>query len=312
MKRICAVFLFFIFYFLFFILPVRAQISPSLAVSPAKYDLAVVPDQPQQVQIKITNRSTVALPLKVAVMDFAPSDENGAVAFNRSIPGHSATSWFQIPRPDLLLNANETTVVSVTIVPPETVSPGSYFAVVMFQSNLPDYYFNPDAQAHVVPWIGTLFLLKLGEPSAINDSSLKVTSLHVPRFSLESRIPVVMEVENTTGFHLTPNAEFELKNVFGRSLVKINTEDTTILPGARRIFRAEFIPARLASANPIWVVGAHLQLGNYRQSIESAPLYMVYALIGLLVIVLGILYFSRHYHRRFVKAVRVLTGLRIK
>src|SRR6266498_4053459 len=76
------------------------SVSPTITISPPKFDLVITPGQFQQTQIKITNHSDVAIPFHVVPMDFAPKDTKGGIDFGQSIPEHSAVSWFKISPQD--------------------------------------------------------------------------------------------------------------------------------------------------------------------------------------------------------------------
>jgi hypothetical protein len=283
---------FFIFYLLSFILKspaATAQVSPSLSVSPAKFDLVAVPGQIQQVGIKVTNRSEVALPLKAVVMDFAPRDDKGGVAVGESLPNRSALNWFRVPQPDLILKTGEAKTVKVNISPPETVANGSYFALVMFQSQLPSTYFGQNDQAKIVPWIGTLFLLRVGNLPKLDDSSLTVNSFTLPRVQFGREVPASLVVTNNTNFHLSPQTEFQLKTVGGSTVVaKVSNQDSTIMPG-----RSRKIEATLVSADSIGLYQgtAELILADYHKTVTSQRVYFL-SPIGLVVtsfLVLGVL-----------------------
>ncbi|GEM_PF-3675333 len=294
-----------IFYFLFSNTAL-AQVSPTLSVSPAKYDMAVIPGSVEQKIIKITNQSDVAVPMTMKVLDFAPRDKDGGISFDQSIPGHSAVSWFTVKKPELLLGPHETREVDVSLAPPENVAPGSYFAVVMFESGLPEHYFDPAAQTRIVPWIGVLFLLKNGDPPQISNAELSIKNLTIPRLTFKRTIPVTVELQNTSAFHLAPETQLELKNLRGQTVAVLTPQNTTILPGSSRVFRGELTTARLAAANSVLSVGVNIKLGSFEHSVTSKPLFMLTSIFIILVVTLGIIGFFIYHRERVRRAWHIL------
>lgn len=302
--------------FLFFIL-VSPQLahaaSPSLSLSPPKYDLTVQAGQIQQVSIKITNNSTFALPAHVEIMDFSPKDAEGAVTYGVSMPGRSAKDWFSIKNPDMLLSPNESNTVTVTIYPPENAAVGSYFAVVMFQiSPSQEQIATNQSRATVAPWLGTLFLLKNGG-ATLSENDLKITRFDFPQVTNKSKIPVTLELENNTNFHITPDTDFELQTIFGKVVAKTIIEKTTVMPGMKRIIHGE-----LEQNAPLgfYKSVANVRVAGFEKSVTGGTLYLV-TLIGLGLLIAFLAGFGhsvhhtvRHRHRyknRFKAAWQAIT-----
>ncbi len=287
-----------------------AQISPTLSISPAKYELQVEPGQISEVTVKLTNQSAVPLPVQVEVMDFAPNDDHGGIDFTKSLPGRSAKTWLSVADKDMVIKNGETRAVRVTIYPPEEIEPGGYFAVVMFQPELPSHYFDSNAQAKVVPWIGELFLLNVGTPSPIDSSSLTVKRFLVPRFSHKADVKIALELANNTNYSITPSSEFVLQSL-GGSLIAQANEETTILPGTSRT-----ISATLQKYTPLGMYWgkAHIRLANYSSEIGQQPVVFVSRKggLGLVVtlIIFGILISKRNVRIRIKSAIKELIAKR--
>lgn len=282
---------------------VHAQISPTLSISPAKYELQVEPGQIQEVAVKLTNQSTVPLPVKVEIMDFAPLDDHGGIDFTKSLPGRSAKTWLRVADKDMVINSGASRTVPVTISPPEDIAPGSYFAVVMFQPELPSHYFNDNAQAKIVPWIGELFLLNVGTPSPIDNNSLTVKRFDVPWFSRKADVNIALELTNNTDYSITPSSEFVLQSLRGSLIAQAN-EETTILPGTSRT-----ISATLQKYTPLGMYWgkANVHLANYSSELSQRPVVFVSRKGGLgltfAMIIIGILISKRNVRERIKLAI---------
>ncbi len=288
-----------------------AAVSPSLSLSPAKYDLKTIEGQIQESTIIITNNSDVAIPIKTEVMDFAPKDNKGKVAYNVSLPGRSAKSWFHLKNAEFLLDPHESHTVEVAITPPETIPPGSYFSVVMFEASLPSNYFDgqDQTQAKIIPWIGTLYLLKVGEIPPLDESSLTIKQFSYPKFWNKKEIPVVLEVANNTNFHISPEADFKLASYFGTLVAHTKTEETTIMPGMTRLFEAT-----ISQNQPFGLYRgqAEIKVADYHKTISGGPLYIL-TVLGMGLILTGLLGVGHgvlerhHYKHRVRSAWRALT-----
>jgi hypothetical protein len=291
-----------------FLLPqeARATISPTITISPAKFDLEIVPGQLQQTVIKITNQSEDPVPVKVVPMDWAPKDNIGGIDFGKSLPDRSAVEWISVSPSDLLLSPKESKTVSVTLSVPATISQGSYFSVVMFQASFPSNYFDTttDTQAKIVPWIGSLIMLKYGDVFPLEENALTITKFQVPRFTTKDKVPALVEVKNNTNYHLAPEAEFELKSLRGPIKARVTTDETTILPGMSRIFQAE-----ITKAPPLGLFNilAKVRIAGYQKIVSGRSLVLL-TIQGILLVVgvVALLVFKYRHRKRIFAALKAL------
>lgn len=258
------------------------DISPSVSISPAKINLEITLGQLSQTAITIENHSLAALPFKAVAMDFAPRDNQGNVSYDRAIPGRSAKDWLKIEPEEIIVPPKETREVRVTISPPELVEKGSYFAVAMFQAQFPSNYFDPEAQAKIIPWVGSLLLLSVGEPAELTDESLTVKGLDTPRLALGGKLPVQVEVTNNTPFHLSPQTVFGLRGLTGRSDAALDQQ--TVLPGFSRVFEGEL---NTSSKLGVYRPEATVMVGSWRKTLGAETLFIL-SWQKLLILMLGL------------------------
>jgi hypothetical protein len=249
----------------------------TLSISPSKYDLKIEAGQIEQATVKITNQSDTAMPMHVAIMDFAPKDTQGGVTYGTAMPGHSAKDWFSINKPDMILSPGESETVTATISPPDRLADGSYFAVVMFQATLPTVE-SEESHAQIVPWIGTLFLLKKGGDN-LTGNDLTITNFSMPRFSSKTHIPVTLEIQNNTNFHITPDTDIELKTPFGKVAARTTFNDT-IMPGMKRLINGEVV--RMSPLG-LYKGVANVRVASYQKNATSGWLYLI-TLLGLAIL----------------------------
>lgn len=261
----------FFFILLFAPLTVRASVVPTFSISPAKYDLQVSQGQFAEVTIKLTNRSTVAFPVKAVVMDFAPKDDKGALEFGKGLPSRSAKEWLHVKQPDMVVAPDETKTISVQLTPPVSLADGSYFAVVMFQPQMPPNYVDTTTQTTIVPWIGELFLIKVGNPPEVTEHDLRIKSVSFPKLSQKAEIPVTLEIENTSNYHVASQAEFSLLSLRGKYVTKTD-EETTVLPGTSRT-----IQAKLTKKTPIGIYWgtADVRVAGFYKKLSNQPVVVL-------------------------------------
>ena len=247
------------------------NVSPRLAVSPHTFELDFFPGEERTEKVKITNKSEVALPILVRVVDFTASDETGGMSFDEALeePSIASRQWFEIKNPNFILDAGETEKVNFTISVPENAEPGGHYAVMLFEPQLPSFYFEEN-KPQVIPVIGVLFLSSVKiftlEPEV--KEKLEVVEFAVPKeerlISLEnltsafvggivqavSEVTItkkspssfILRIKNNDIYHIKPFGKVLIFNIFGKKIGEAEVPKTTILPGKIRQFPVEFSP----------------------------------------------------------------------
>jgi len=257
-------------------------ISPRLSVSPHTFELDVFPGEVKTEEVKITNKSEVALPILARVVDFTASDETGGMSFDEALedPSISSGQWFEIENPNFILDAGETEKVNFTISVPENAEPGGHYAVMLFEPQLPSFYFEKD-KPRVIPVIGVLFLssvktfilepevkeklevVEFGIPKdqriialetafsvvqrtyqRLSASISQVYAAEAPEIKITKRNPssFVLRIKNNDIYHIKPFGKVSIFNIFGKKVGEAEVPKTTILPGKIRQFPVEFSP----------------------------------------------------------------------
>ena len=246
-------------------------ISPRLSVSPHTFELDVFPGEVKTEEVKITNKSEVALPILARVVDFTASDETGGMSFDEAPedPSISSRRWFEIENPNFILDAGETEKLNFTISVPENAEPGGHYAVMLFEPQMPSFYFEED-KPRVIPVIGVLFLSSVKvftlEPEV--KEKLEVVEFAVPEeerlvalenltsafiggivqaasevtITKKSPSSFILRVKNNDIYHIKPFGKVSIFNIFGKKIGEAEVPKTTILPGKIRQFPVEFSP----------------------------------------------------------------------
>ena len=247
------------------------SISPRLGVSPHTFELDVFPGEIIEKKIKITNKSEVALPIAVRVVDFTARGETGGTTFDEALqdPSIASRKWFEIENPNFILDAGETEEVNFTVSVPENAEPGGHYSVMLFEPRLPSFYFE-EGQPRVIPVIGVLFLFSVKvftlDPEV--EQKLEIVEFSVPKeerlialenlasafigniFQAANQITItkkspsnfILRIKNNDIYHIKPFGKVLIFNVFGKKVGEAGIPRTTILPGKIRQFPIQFLP----------------------------------------------------------------------
>ncbi len=249
---------------------IAQDISPKLSVSPHTFELDFFPGETREAKIKIGNKSEVAFPMIVKVVDFTAAEKTGEMLFDESSqdPSFASRFWFKIENPNFILDAGETREVHFTIEAPENAEPGGHYATMLFVPQLPSFYFKED-QPRAIPIIGVLFLSSVKtfslEPKI--QKKIEIVEFSVPKKErlvilenlLSSIIGSVTQaaeitiaknppsnftllIKNNDIYHIKPFGKILIYNLFGKKVAETEVPQKTILPGKTRSFPIEFSP----------------------------------------------------------------------
>ena len=173
-----------------------------------------------------------------------------------------------IENPNFILNINEKRKVSFEISVPENAEPGGHYSVILFEPQLPSFYFKP-GQPRTIPVVGSLFLLSVKtftlEPEI--KQKLEIVKFEIPReeriITLEkifSRFTAsvaqaatvnvietspsrfILKIKNNDIYHIKPFGKILIYNLFGKKVGEVEIPKKTILPGKTRQFLVNFSP----------------------------------------------------------------------
>ncbi len=271
---------------------------PELAISPHTFEMTMKRGEVVEEKIKIANPSEIPLPIKAKPIDFTAAEETGQMLFDESVqdPAVSPRFWIKIKNPDFILDPGETVAVNFEIQVPENAEPGGHYGVVLFEPQLPSFYFK-EGQPRVIPAVGVLFLISIdveglarsSEPIAIAEfaipekfhlqklerifaSLIGIVSAEERKLSIveTSRLPFTLKVKNNDIYHIKPFGKLEILTLGGRVVGETKISKTTVLPGKTRYFPIEFKPeisAKLKKYLPAGIINflsENFLWGKYR------------------------------------------------
>lgn len=247
----------------------QAQVSESLglSVTPQIFELDVFPGEEIEDKIILKNLSDVPIPILVKLTDFTAEEDSGEMEFDELAqdPSIASRKWFKIEKPNFILETGEKNEVHFEIVIPENAEPGGHYSVILFEPQLPSFYFKP-GQPKTIPVIGVLFLI------SVKTLSLEPTSLDKPVEIVEFRIPkeeklknlekalaniyqimpwaeageinivekapssFLLRIKNNDIYHHKLSGKVLIYNIFGKRVGETEIKKTTILPDKIRQF----------------------------------------------------------------------------
>lgn len=256
---------------------IKAQQEIKLLVSPELFELSVERNEILADKIKIYNQSEVPIPIQVKVTNFGAQEESGTITFfEEPAPregqeddiSYNPRKWIRIENPDFILDSGETEEVRFLIEVPENAEPGGHYAVVLFEPQLPSYYFQ-EGQLPAIPIIGVLVLLSI-KVEGLNrpEEILTIVEFSIPekfhlknleRFlgfvsealAVEKNIFSIMEtshlsftlrIKNNDIYHIKPKGNLIISKNNDKIVGETEIPKTTILPGKTRQFPVEFKP----------------------------------------------------------------------
>ena len=220
----------------FFTAPVKGQgaISPSLSISPPLVRQTVKPGSSTVVKLKISNLGENPIPMSVSKLNISRISDLGAPEFTTDITPRSSTDWLVVNKPDMIIDSKSDKEIEVTITAPRGTAPGGYSAALVFQARLPSYYFDLDANAHILPALTSSFLITIDSNNPPTVQDLSISSFEAPGVVVSTPVPIVTEVSNPTTFFIFTDGELVIAPVWGSQKVVTKLSSTVLMPESSR------------------------------------------------------------------------------
>jgi len=261
------------------------------------------------IKIKIYNKSEIPIPIQVKVTNFGAQEESGTITFFEEPAikegeiddtSYNPRKWIKIENSNFILDPGETEMVNFSVEIPENAEPGGKYAVVLFEPQLPSYYFK-EGQPRAIPVIGVLFLFSVkAEGLTRPEEPLTIIEFNIPeKFHLKklenllfrvagiftevraaerealtivetSHLPFTLRIKNNDIYHIRPEGKLTILKSNGKIIGETEIQKTTILPGKIRKFPVEFkteLPEKLEKYLPASIlnfISKNLLFGKYR------------------------------------------------
>lgn len=291
-----------------------AATANTLKVTPVRSDIQVTQGTAKTVKVVVTNLTNAPISVHPIENDFIAGDERGTPALildeNQYAPTHSLKR-FMTPLQDITIPAKKSSVVNVVITVPKTAQAGGYFGAVRFAPTTPA----SGGQVNLSASVASLILLTVPGPAV---EKLDMTNFDILQnghtaafFRTPDNIQVEARFQNQGNLQEGPFGHLSVTQ--GKKVVyqtDFNTADPRqmVLPDSARRWD---IPLKNLGTFGHYTVSATFTYGTKNQTIDVTKSFWVVpmqviigALIALLVLIaliIGIVFFLRGYKRRILK-----------
>ncbi len=215
-------------------------ISPTIGVTPAKFFETVQPGSKTEYTIRLRNLGSDSLPLAASTTDIDDISDEGVPIFAETVAKRSAAAWITLKEADIIVAAGETKTVSYTLNVPQDAAPGGYTAAIIFQAQLPSFYFDLDASTRILPAVSVLAFFTVAGAGEITVDQVSIEQLRVPRVVVSTPISLVANVKNDSSFFVQTDAEATIQNVITKRVSSSKLGTVILLPEKSRRFIAAF------------------------------------------------------------------------
>ncbi|MFH0804730.1 MAG: hypothetical protein V1916_00880 [Patescibacteria group bacterium] len=192
---------------------VAASPAQAITLIPPSLELGLTPGQPLKTMVKLFNESLSQVTLYTEARNFTAKGDTGQPNFDFvGTEQIGLSSWVQMEKGPIVLEAGQRYEVPVTITPPANADPGGHYAAIFFSTSPPE-----EGQVRVASKVGTLILASVEGLVAERGSIAEFTATGAKQWY--SRLPVELSVHfrNEGNVHLKPGGTVTVKNIFGRT-----------------------------------------------------------------------------------------------
>jgi len=281
-KLSVSIFLIVFSYLFVFSTTAQANNQIKLMLSPEIFELQIEKGEDYNGKIKIYNKGEAPIPLEAIASNFGAEEISGTPVFYDNSSNSkeddilfNPRKWMKIENPNFILDSGETVSVRFTVSVPENAEDGGHYAVIFFEpkisaSNSP---YQDQSGVSIIPKIGTLFLISVGERKKPTDNSfLTVSEFSIPeKFHLKkledsvinitglfstayaetiktfsvvktSQLQFNLHIKNNDVYHIKPSGKLAILSNCGKIIGETEIKKITILPGKTRRIPVDFSP----------------------------------------------------------------------
>ena len=206
----------------------------NVVVSPPSLALEAKPGSTVSTDLKIQNHGLATERVKITIMKFGATGEDGTPDLQDIKPGDDFASWAQFSTTRFDAEPNVWKTVKMTISPPASAAFGYYYAVI-FSREGAEQQIKPK-QANLLGAVASLVLLDVQAPGAVRKANITEFSTG---HNVHEFLPVsfVVRMRNTGNVHVATRGNIVIskggKNV---ATLEVNLQKGYILPDSYRKF----------------------------------------------------------------------------
>lgn len=225
----------------------NAQTQLPLTVVPPKQEVLINPGENFSTSVKFLNQGDSPITGTLTVSDFIVTDSKGTPVFldNPQVVGtttipvkYSAAKWITALQDTVTIAAKGNVAIPIRINVPKNAAPGGRYAAVLFQPS-GNLTLGNQESAQEIPIsirLASLIYIRIAGPVSENAT---VTQFSAPNFLEYGPINIVTKIFNQGDYHIAPQGNISLKDMFGRTVNTVDLETKNIFPGTSRSFESQ-------------------------------------------------------------------------
>lgn len=289
----------------------------TLKVSPVRTDIEIPAGTSKNVPVTITNLTGGQITVTPISNDFVAGDERGTPALildpDQFAPTHSLKRFMR-PLQNITIEPNKARTVNVTITVPKDAQAGGYFGAIRFAPTTPD----SGGQVNLSASVASLILMTVPGPAIeevnLTDFDIQQNGVTNSYFQSSNDLQATVRFENKGNIQIGPIGKVSVtqgdKVVYDVDFNNKEQRDMILPDSARRWD----IPLKNIGSFGNYTVKATFTYGTKNKTFEveksfwvvplSVILISIGAVIGLILLIVGIWLFLRSYKRRVLAQSR--------
>lgn len=219
----------------------KAQTVIPLTVSPARQTIQINPGSTEKTTVNFFNHSNIPIAGNIKVVDFIVKDKSGSpfLVEDISIPTkYSAASWIKTSQEKVIIAANDSVKINVSISVPENANPGGRYAAIYFEPtgtfpNTNEFAVQKEGEQLTTSRLVGLINIRINGP-IVEEAAIK--SFEVPSFLEYGPVTARLEIYNNGSYHITPQGKISLTNSRGKIIEEYSLEEKNIFPENSRTY----------------------------------------------------------------------------
>ncbi|MEK7638652.1 MAG: LytR C-terminal domain-containing protein [Patescibacteria group bacterium] len=297
---------------------VLAQDAVSLSVSPTIFEMTANPGQTWESNVRVININSFPLRVYADVVNFRPLDERGTSEFIPVIKDEADKTtfaeWITVPDGEIIVPAEQTLQIPLTVTVPVDAAPGSHFAAVLIGTE-PPVTAKEDTSVETAQIVTSLLFLRVtGDIVEDGDiRSFRATKgvVNTPEATLELRF------ENKGNVHLQPQGEIKIFNMWGqeRGVIPVNQHTLfgNVLPTSVRNYSftwtGEWSPADIGRYRAVATLAYGTENRQFANSATAFWLIPWKILIGTLLTIVAMVLIFTQLIKMYVRRMLLLAGV---
>ncbi len=202
------------------------------------YSLTVKPGENLQTAIEVRNPADYPATVETFARDFIIGEDGETpIAVEDEVSSKwSLAKWVTVTPNNVVLKPRGSATILVNIDVPADALPGGRYAMILHKP-VTGVENGETTGAKVTAQVGTLLYVLVDGPVVEN---AVVDSFNFTKFSEFGPVSYKLVIANNSSLHIKPTATIKVKNMFGKEVANLTTDQKNIFPDSKREFKGEW------------------------------------------------------------------------